>query len=224
MGLLSGSGRCPGEGNGNLLQYSCLENSTDGEAWQTTVHGSAESQPWLSNWLFTHTHTHTMSTVLKKFGMLAYLTTWPGDSMKNVLLLFSCSVVSDCDCTPGFPLFHRLPELCSNSCSLSLYCHPTISSSIVPFSSCLQSFPASGSFPMSWPLSSGGQSFGTSTLTSVLAINIQGWFTLGLIGLISLQSKGVSRVFSNTIAQKHQMYNRDVRLIIFKWNIINQFD
>ena len=225
MGLISGSGRSPGAENGNLPQYSCLENSTDGGAWQTTVHGSAKSHPWLSNWLFmsmcTHTHTHTMSTVLKTFGMLAYLTMWPGDSMQNVLLLFSHSVVSDCLRLHGlqhirFPCFSLTPRVCSNSCPLSLWCWPTISSSIVPFSPCLQSFPASGSFPMNWSLASGGQSFGSSTLTSVLAINIQDWFTLGLIDLMSLQSKGVSRVFSNTTAQKHQMYNRD-----FKWNIIN---
>ena len=88
-------------------------------------------------------------------------------------------------------------------------CHPTISSSAACFSCCLQSFPASGSFPMSWPLASGGQSTGASGSASVLPMNIQGWFPLGLTGLISLQSKGVSRVFSSTTSPvwKHQFFS-----------------
>ena len=92
----------------------------------------------------------------------------------------------------------------SNSCSLSRWCHPTISSSVVPFFSCLQSFPASGSFPMSQFFASGGQSIGVSAPASVLPMNIQDWFPLGWTGWISLQSKGLSRVFSNTTVQKHQ--------------------
>ena len=89
------------------------------------------------------------------------------------------------------------PGAYSNSCPSSQWCHPTISSSVVPFSSLLQSFPASGSFPMSQFFTSGGQSFGVSVSASVLPMNIQDWFPLGLTGLI-LQSKGLSRVFSNT--------------------------
>ena len=85
---------------------------------------------------------------------------------------------------------------CSNSCSSSRWCHPTISSSVIPFSSCLQYLPASGSFPMSKFFISGGQSIGASA--SVILMNIQGWFPLGLTGLISLLSKGLSRVFSST--------------------------
>ena len=81
-----------------------------------------------------------------------------------------------------------------------------------PFSSCLQSFPASGSFPMSWLFAPGGQSIGASASTSVLPINIQGWFPLGLTGLISLQSKGLSRVFSNTTVQKHQFFGTQLSL------------
>ena len=84
----------------------------------------------------------------------------------------------------------------TNSCPLSLWCHLTISSSVTPFSSCPQSFPASGSFPMSRLFASGGQSIGASASASVLPINIQGWFPLGLSGLIFLQFKGLSRVFS----------------------------
>ena len=80
------------------------------------------------------------------------------------------------------------PGVCSNSCPLSQWCHPTILLSVTPFSSCLQSFPASGSFPVSWLFASSGQSIGTSALASVLPMNIQGWFPLGLTGLISLQS------------------------------------
>ena len=89
------------------------------------------------------------------------------------------------------------------SCPLSQWCHPTISSSVVPFS-CLQSFPASGSFPMNQFFISGGQSIGVSASTSVLPMNIQDWFPLGWTGWLSLQSKGLSRVFSNTTVQKHQ--------------------
>ena len=96
--------------------------------------------------------------------------------------------------------------VCSNSCPLSQWCHPTISSSVVPFSSCLQSFPASGSFPMSQLFPSGGQSIGASASASVLPINIQGWFPLGWTGLISLQPRGLSSVFSNTTVQKHQFF------------------
>ena len=101
------------------------------------------------------------------------------------------------------------PEACSNSCPLSRWCHPTISSSVVPFSSCFQSIPASGSFPMSQFFTWGGQSIGVSTSTSVLPMSIQYWFPLGCTGWISLQSKVLSRVFSNTTAQKHQFFSND---------------
>ena len=94
----------------------------------------------------------------------------------------------------------------SNSCPSSRWCHPTISFSVIPFSH-LQSFPASGSFPMSQCFTSGGQSIGVSASASVLPINIQDWFPLGLTGLISSQSKGLSRVFSNTTVQKHQFFS-----------------
>ena len=95
---------------------------------------------------------------------------------------------------------------CSNSCPLSECCHPTISYSVVPFSSRLQSFPASGSFPMSQLFSSSGWSIGVSASASVLSMNIWDWFPLGWTGWISLQSKGLSRVFSNTTVQKHQFF------------------
>ena len=126
-----------------------------------------------------------------------------------LLLLVSCSVVSD-SLQPHGLQHARLPRpspssrACSNSCPLSWWCHPTISSSVVPFSSCLQSFPASGPFPMSWLFSSGDQSVGASA--SVLPMNIQDWFPLGLTGLVSWQSKGLSRVFSNTTVQKNRFF------------------
>ena len=100
----------------------------------------------------------------------------------------------------------QAPGAYSNSCPLSQWCHPTISSSVIPFSSCLQSFPALGSFPMSQLFTSGGQSIGVSASTSVLPLNSQDWFPLGWTGWISLQSKGLSRAFSNTTVQKHQFF------------------
>ena len=125
------------------------------------------------------------------------------------LLLFSCSVMTDS--LPPHGLRHtRLPCLslspgaCSNSCPLSWWCHPTISSSVACFSSCLQSVPASRSFPVSWVFTSGDQTIGASA--SVLPMNIQGWFPLGLTSLVSLQSKGLSRVFSSNTVQKHQFF------------------
>ena len=104
------------------------------------------------------------------------------------------------------------PKVCSNSCPLSRWCYPTISSSVNPFSSRLQSFPASGPFSMSWLFASCGQSIGASALASILPMNIQGWFPLRLTGLISLQSKELSRVFSNTTVQKHQFFSTQYSL------------
>ena len=99
-----------------------------------------------------------------------------------------------------------------NSCPLSRWCHPPISSSDVPFSSCPQPLPASGSFQMSQFFASGGQSIGISASASVLLMNLQGWSPLGLTGWISLQSKGLSRVFSNTTVQKHQFFSAQLFL------------
>ena len=104
------------------------------------------------------------------------------------------------------------PRVYSNSCPSSQWCHPTISSSAIPFSSCLRSFPASGSFPISQLFVSGGQSVGVSASTSVLPVNIQDWSPLGWTGWISLQSKGLSRVFSNTTVQKHQFFSTQLSL------------
>ena len=122
------------------------------------------------------------------------------------LLLFNHSVVSD-SLWPvtGFPLLHYL-GVCSNSCPLNRWCHPIISSLVIAFSSCLQSFPASGSVPVSWLFASSSQSFGASA--SVLPMNIgRGWFPLGLTGLISLLSKGLLRILSSTTVRKHQFFD-----------------
>ena len=103
------------------------------------------------------------------------------------------------------------PRACTNSCPLSRWCHPTILSSVVPFS-CLQSFRAPGAFPRSQFFTSGGQSIGVSASTSVLQVNIQDWFPLGWTGWISLQSKGLSRVFSRITVQKHQFFGTQLSL------------
>ena len=124
---------------------------------------------------------------------------------------FSCSVMSD-SLRPHESQYARppcpspTPGVYSNPCPLSRWCHPTISFSVIPFSSCPQSFPASGSFQMSQLFASGGQSIGVSASIAVLPMNTQDWSPLGWTGWISLQSEGLSRVFSNTTVQKHQFF------------------
>ena len=130
---------------------------------------------------------------------------------------FSRSVVSD-PLRPHEPQHARppcpspTPGVHPHSCPLRRWCHPTISSSVIPFSSRLQSFPASGSFQISQLFASGGQSIGVSASTSVLPMNTQGWPPLGWTGWISLQSKGLSRVLSNTTVQKHQFFGAQLSL------------
>ena len=104
------------------------------------------------------------------------------------------------------------PRIYPNLCPLSRWCHPTISSSVIPFSSSLQSFPASGSFPRTQFFASGGQNIRVSASISVLPMNIQDWSALGWTGWISLQSKGLSKVFSNTTVQKHQFFSAQLSL------------
>ena len=128
------------------------------------------------------------------------------------MVVFSRSVMSDSLRLHGLqharlPCPSQSPGVCSNSCSLNQGCHPTISSSVIPFSSCLQSFPASGSFTGSQLFTSGGQKIVASALKSGLPMNIQGWFPLGLTGLISLQSRGLSSVFTNTTVQKNHFFS-----------------
>ena len=130
---------------------------------------------------------------------------------------FSCSVVSD-SLQPHGPQHTRppcpssTPGVHPNPCPLSWWCHPTISSSVIPFSSYLQSFPESGSFPMSQFFTIGRQTIGVSASASVLPMNIQDWFPLRWTGWISMQSKGLSRIFSNTTVQKHQFFSSQFSL------------
>ena len=136
---------------------------------------------------------------------------------ERLSIQFSRSVMSDSLRPHGLqhtrpPCPSPTPRAYSDSCPLSQRCHPTISSSVVPFSSCLQSFPASRSFQMSQLLTSGGQSIGVSASASVLPMNTQDWSPLGWTGWISLQSKGCSRVFSNTTVQKHQFFGAQLSL------------
>ena len=136
---------------------------------------------------------------------------------RKMELLFGCSVQFSLSVTSDSLWPHELqhasspcpsptPRVHSNSRPLSGWCHPAISSSVIPFSSCPQSLPASESFPMSQLFARGGQSTGVSALASFLPVNTQDWSPLGWTGWISLQSKGLSRVFSNTTVQKHQFF------------------
>ena len=130
---------------------------------------------------------------------------------------FSHSVVSDSLWPQGvqytrLPCPSPTPRACSNSYPSSQLCHPIILSSVMPFSSCFKSFPASGSFPRNQLFASAGQTIGVSASASVLPMNVQDWFPLGLTGLVSLQSQGLSRVFSNTTVQKHQFFNTQLSL------------
>ena len=140
---------------------------------------------------------------------LKYICSWKKSYHKPSSVQFSCSVMSD-SLWPHEPQHTRppcpspTPGVYPNLCPLSRWCHLTISSSVVPFSSCLPSFSASGSFQMSQLFTSGGQNIGVSAATSVLPMNTQDWFPLGWTDWISLQFKGLSRVFSNTTAQKQQ--------------------
>ena len=169
-----------------------------------------ESNPWNFCWPSPKIHTKVQVT-LRKAGSILH---WGKINSKHhvvhiLLLLFNHSVVSDSLWPHGLqhtrlPCPSLSPRVCSNSYSSSRWCHPAILSSVVPISSCLQSFPLSGSFPMSQLFISSGQNIGASASASVIPVNIQGWFPLGLTDLIFLLSKGPSRVFSSTTVQKHQ--------------------
>ena len=140
-------------------------------------------------------------------------TVWPRNSTTGLISCCSCSAAQSCltltlgrqHASPPCP--SPTPGVHPNSCPSSRWCHPAISFSVVPFSSCPQSLPASRSFPMSQLFAWGGQSIGVSASTSVLPMNTQDWSPLGWTGWIALQSKGLSRVFSNTTVQKHQFFS-----------------
>ena len=227
VGSIPGLGRSPGEGHGNILQYSCLGKSMDRGTWRATVHRVAKSwtwQKWFSNQenmaypvnrptlplFFIQKINYIVMSLLTSFTfMISYI-----NNAKNASVQFSHSVISH---SATHELQHaRLtcpsptPGACSNSCPSVWWCHLIISSSVIPFSSCLQSFPASGSFQMR-QFTSGGQSIGASVSASVLSMSIQVWFPLGLTGLFSLLSKGLSRVF-NTTVQKNQFFSAQLSL------------
>ena len=147
-----------------------------------------------------HTHTHTHISFINSWNISLQFSRWV---MSNFLWPHELQYAR-------LPCPSGTPGAYSNSCPLSQWCHSTISSYVIPFSSHLQSFPASGSFLMSRFFTSHGQSIGVSA--SVLPMNIQDWFPLGQTGLISLQSKGLSRVFSNTTVQKHQFFGAQLSL------------
>ena len=140
-------------------------------------------------------------------------TVWPRNSTTGLISCCSCSAAQSCltltlgrqHASPPCP--SPTPGVHPNSCPSSRWCHPAISFSVVPFSSCPQSLPASRSFPMSQLFAWGGQSIGVSASTSVLPMNTQDWSPLGWTGWIALQSKRLSRVFSNTTVQKHQFFS-----------------
>ena len=139
------------------------------------------------------------------------------NSQRTQSVQFSHSVVSETLWPHGRhharpPCPSATPGAYSSSCPSSWWCHPTISSCVIPFSSHLQSFPSSGSFQMSQLFASGGQRSGVSASASVLPMNIQDWLPLGWTGWVSLQSKGLSRVFSNPTVQKHPFFNTQLSL------------
>ena len=193
--------------NGDPGPSQTSESSVD----HPDLHNQHEGQWW----------TEQMSA--KCAESLAFLLSeWMNEFVDNsypshTLVQFSCSIVSNSLQPHGLqhaspPCPSPTPRVYSNSCPLNQWCHPTISSSVIPFSSHLQSFPASGSFQMSQFFPSGGQSIRASASASVLPMNIQDWFPLGWTGWISLLSKGLSRVFSTTTVQKHQFFSAQLSL------------
>ena len=161
----------------------------DRGAWWATVHRVAKT-------------TELLSTIYKNKTIISSV------QLLNCVWLFATHGLQH----TRLPCPSLSPGVCSNSCPLSWWCHPTISSSVTLFSSCSQSFPASGSFPMSHFFPSGGQNIGVSASASVLPMNIQDWFPLGWTSWISLLSKGLSRVFSNTTVQKHPFFGTQLSL------------
>ena len=171
------------------------------ELSKTMLTKKSENEPWMSH--KRKKKKLPLSTQISKSTKIL--------SERESSLQFSHPVVSDSLQPHGLqhtrlPRPSPTPGVYSNSCPSSQWCHPIISSSVVPFSSCPQSFPESRSFPRNQFFTSGGQSLGVSASASVLPMNTQDRFPLGWTGWISLQSKGLSRVFSNTTVQKHQVF------------------
>jgi len=190
------------------LQYFCLENIMDRGAWQTTVHGVAKESD-STYWLSMYTGTLPVTTAGS-----SYFPPWVQISLGSGTFVHEQLGLTLCDA-----LDYSMPGLfITNSQSLlilcwsSRWCHPTILFSVVPFSSCLWSFPASGTFSMNQVFTLGGQSIGASASALVLPKNIQDWFPLALTCLISWLCKGLSRVFSNITVQKHQFFGAQLSL------------
>ena len=197
------------------------ETVSEREAWHATVYGVTKSQTWLSDkqqqwqWLLC---VYIVSFKTRKFGQIsndisfqfwASLIQWfrSVQSLSCVWLLWPYGL--------QLARFHcpsPIPRASSNSCSSGRWCHPTISSSVIPFTSHLQSFPASGSFQMSQFFASGDLSIGVSASVSLLTMNTQDWYPLGRTGWISSQSKGLSRAFCNTTVQKHWFFGTQLSL------------
>ena len=191
--------------------HGCLRGRPSSPPWKT-VSSLQFLRVWQSRILrpsALHTCIPSPRTFFNPYSL--YLRPWA------LVVIVQCAVLANSLRPHGLqhtrlPCPSPSPRACSNSCPLSQWCHPTISSSAVPYSSCPQSFPASGYFPMSQLFTSGGQSIGASASASVLPMNIQDWFPLGLTGWISLQSKGLLRIFSNTTVQKHQYFGVQLSL------------
>ena len=189
----------------DFSSFMCLKNESDWKLNNRIIKDGITISDSNSSWFFT-TILSNSTYLLQSMSLF-----W---SYNQYLLQFSSVTQSHptlCDpmkcSTPGFPCPSPTPRAYSNSCPSSLWCHPAISSWVVPLSSCPQSLPASESFPMSQLFPWGGQSTGASALTSFPPKNTQGWSPLEWTDWISLQSKGLSGVFSNTTVQKHQFFS-----------------
>ena len=233
VGLIPESGGSPGGGHGNPLQYSCLENPMDRGTWWAIVHGSQRIGRNRSYSAQTHEGNISLPLVRKYNAVIYSITTFmvnnkdvkwlktnirEGHILCNAIILNNClfcsvtqSCLNLCDpmnrSTPGLPVHHQLLEFTQTHIHQVCWCHPVISSSVIPSSSCSQSLPASECFPMSQSFTWGGQSTGVSALASFLPKKSQGWSPLEWTAWISLQSKELSRVFSNTTVQKHQFFS-----------------
>ena len=208
----------------------CIGGRVDKKASCCTeglFHALGPQKPWGNSWavsLFPHfflenrkgniSVTVLLNTLWKKKWIPLFFQNHLSSNVQFISVAQLCPTLCDpMDCsTPGLPVHCQLPEFTHTHVRWVKWCHPTISSSVITFSSHLQSFPPSGSFQMSQLFASGGQSIGVSASASVLPMNVQDWLPLGWTGWISLQSKGFSRVFSNTTVQKHQFFGTQLSL------------
>ena len=223
-GLIPGSGRFPGEGNGYPLQYSCMENPMDRGAWQVTVHGLGVGHEHTCLPYHTYILFSKVSSNLLLFWKLGHLFSFSS-------VQFICSAVPTLQphglqhARPPCP--SPTPGACSNSWPLNQWCHWTVSSSVVPFSSCPQSFPASGSFQMSQFFASGGQSIGASASASVLPMNIQYLFSSHYFKNLSsslpwsITVTGVPYYLQDGLQASYNDINNS--LIIYPWQATHHF-